>query len=332
MGAVERVGVHHALGRDVPFVGLVRRLVGLDHGPVVAGQHVDVGGHVPQVAGVGDQVAEQVAGLGSGLRRRGHLHQVEVHVQHARVPPGRGRGQRALEHLARLDGVGTLGRLPGREVPHLPRRDVHQGLGEQRCDVEVVGERLVRRAHRRRVPLAPAGVALGGLDHRIAGRQRRDQRLLDLRGPGGEPLGVLARLPSGGEGRAQAGRIEVVPGVVVVGADDVGDAPVRHRAVGVGLERAFEATPGLLVVEAIGPGQAAVEPGLRLRRRRRDRAVVGAQVEVLTRARIVVTVGHGGAPSRWQLLVSTSLPAPAPARSPPPSRDRERAGGAQLPV
>ena len=62
-------------------------------------------------------------------------------MQHAGVHPGLGRREGALEDLAALDGVGALGRLPGREVPHLPRRDVHQGLGEERRDVEVVRER-----------------------------------------------------------------------------------------------------------------------------------------------------------------------------------------------
>src|SRR4029078_9186675 len=123
--------------------------------------------------------------------------------------------------------------------------------------------------------------------------------LLHLARLGCETLGVLPRLPGGGQRRAETGRVKVVPCVVVVRADDVRDPPVRHGAAGVRLDRALEAALGLLVVEAVCPGETAVEPGLSLGRRGRDRAMVRAQVEVVPRrprALVIATVTHAGAP------------------------------------
>ncbi len=65
-----------------------------------------------------------------------------------------------------------------------------------------------------------------------------------------------------GEGGRLLVLLEGLPGLVVVRADGVGDAPVRHGAVGIGFQRLLEADDGFFVVVAVGPDEAAVEPGL----------------------------------------------------------------------
>ena len=51
-----------------------------------------------------------------------------------------------------------------------------------------------------------------------------------------------------------------------------------HGTVRIGGQRAVETDHRLGMVEAEGPVQAAVEPNLRVRRGRRDRAAIAAQI------------------------------------------------------
>jgi transcriptional regulator GlxA family with amidase domain len=55
---------------------------------------------------------------------------------------------------------------------------------------------------------------------------------------------------------------ELSPGEVVEGAQGVGDAPMRHNASGVGLERLLKAFDPFLMVEAKAPIQSEIEPAL----------------------------------------------------------------------
>jgi hypothetical protein len=68
------VGGHAVVSHD-------RALVAGDHTLVVAEQHVDVRRHVDEMAGVGSQAPQGIGRLESHLRRRRHLHQVDVEVQ-----------------------------------------------------------------------------------------------------------------------------------------------------------------------------------------------------------------------------------------------------------
>ena len=74
---------------------------------------------------------------------------------------------------------------------------------------------------------------------------------------------------------------ELPPGEVVEGAQGVGDAPMRHNAYGVGLERLLKAFDPFLMVEAKAPIQSEIEPALCLRRTGGDMAGVTPEVEVL---------------------------------------------------
>ena len=144
---VQRVEVHPAPAGPELLVGLDRGVVGRHDARIVAAQHVQMRRHVPQVARVRHQVAEQVPGAEGGFRGGRHLHQVDVHVQDAGVRLPAGAGQGPLEHLPGLDRGRPGGRLAGRLVPQRPRREVHQRVGQQRRHVEVVRVRPVHVTH-----------------------------------------------------------------------------------------------------------------------------------------------------------------------------------------
>ena len=290
VAAVEGVEVEGAFALQELAVGHDRAAVSGDHVAVVAAEHVDVGGHVHEVAGVGDEVAQLVGGPQRPLREGRHLHRVHVHVQQAGVGAIAVRaGHPALEHRHRLGRVGALGGLAGLQVPELPGRAADQRLGAQRGDVAVVAELCVDLAHGGRVLVVPGGAVLGRRVLREARPQRSDQRPLDRRAGAGQLVGAGDGAVSGGHGVDQLLPLEGLPVFVVVGADRVGEAPVRHRAGGVGLDRVLEAADGLLVVEGVAPGEAAVEPGLGVVRRGGDGAAESAEV-------VVVVAEHGEGP------------------------------------
>ena len=104
----------------------------------------------------------------------------------------------------------------------------------------------------------------------------RPRSVADARPVGGQP----EFHPGAGQRRRHVDRVERLPGLVVVRADGIGDAPARDGQIGVELEGTLEAADRLVVVERIGPDQPAVEPDLRLRRRRVNRPVIGPEVVV----------------------------------------------------
>ena len=285
MRPVERVEVHRSLTRQEPLVRRDRVGVGRDDPPVVPAQHVDVGRHMEQVAAVGHQRAERVGRPEGTLGVRRHLHQVDVHVQHAGMRRARRPLQRELQHPPRLRGV-RAGRGPARrQIPQLPRRHVHQRVGEQGGDVEVARVIEVGLAHRPGVALVPCRSIHRRLRRRVAGGDRGDERLLGrarAAGAGQRPLGRPERL---GQRRGQIGGVEGIPRLVVVRAGRVGHSPVGHGAAGVGLDGPLEAADRLLVIERIRPDEAPVEPQLRIRRRGRHRPVVAPEVEVAGHSR-----------------------------------------------
>ena len=139
------------IGGDGAGVPLHRRVV-------VPALDVDVGGHVPQVARVGHEVAQAVGGAQRPFRMRGHLQDVEVHVQQAgmvRLARGFAGADAFFERRERFEGVRALGRIARPEVPQDPGRAVHERLGEQRAHVRVARERPVHLAHRIGVVVVP---------------------------------------------------------------------------------------------------------------------------------------------------------------------------------
>ncbi len=279
--AVQGVEVHRPGPGVELLVGRDRRGVVGDHSPVVAAEHLQVRGHVQEVPGVRHQAAQPVRDGQRRLGCRGHLHQVDVHVDHPRVLASGGGGEGGFEDGLGLRRACAFGRFARPEVPQLPGREVHKGVGVQGGDVRVVRGELVDRAHAVGVGGVPDRAVLDGLRLRVAGAQCGDQRLLD----GGGAARLLVRQLDGRvgpvDGADQVLVVEEIPGFVVVRAERVRDAPVGHGTVGVGLGGRLEAGDGLLVVEGVRPRQAAVEPALCVGRGRGHGAGVGAKVVVL---------------------------------------------------
>ena len=279
--AVERVEVQRSFAFDEPAIGLHRRQIRHHRVVVVAAQHVDVAGHVYEMAGVGNQVAQQVGRRQRLLRVGRHLHGVQVQVQDHRVLASGGRGQRVIEDPFRLDDPRARRRLAGAGVPQRPRGDIEQRIGGQRLHVDVVGIRLGQlppwHRHRRRGRPAARRCHSG----RRWGSGPAGRRSARVRRHGRAAVGGQAELhPGPGQRRRQVDGVERLPRLVVVGPDAVGDTPPRDREVRVELQGTVEAADRLLVVERVGPDQPTVEPDLRLRRGGVNRPVIGAQVVV----------------------------------------------------
>ena len=115
---------------------------------------------------------------------------------------------------------------------------------------------------------------------RVALRQRTDQRLLD----GACAVHKLKRPPGRVMGRVQrpleVDRVKGLPLLVVVRAGGIGDAPIGHGAGGIVLRSLAETAHGFLMVIAVAPDQAAIEPRLSVRRLGRDRPAVLSQIVI----------------------------------------------------
>lgn len=179
VGHVERVKVQGAGAREVLPVRGHGGAVPRDGRAVVAAQDVEVRGHVAEVTRVRDQVAEGV-GVGHGAFGRGrHLHQVDVQMEEARVGGTPRQGEGVVEDPFDLQGLRVGGRTTGAKVPECPGREVHEGVGAERGDFEVVGELGVDGAHGVRVREVPDRAVRGRLVLRVPKLEGVDQCLFD---------------------------------------------------------------------------------------------------------------------------------------------------------
>src|SRR5271169_7062435 len=126
--------------------------------------------------------------------------------------------------------------------------------------------RLVCKAHGVGKGVVPGALVIDGVALRIAGGQRLDQRSLRRSDAADQRQGSVGRIMGAGERRSLTGGILQFPGVVVVRPDRVGDAPMGHGTVRIGLQRLLEAGGSLLMVVAEAPVEATVEPTLGVRR------------------------------------------------------------------
>ena len=287
---IEGVEVDASLALQELAVRFDRGVIGLHHRPVVAAQHVDVRGHVPQVAGVRHQVAQQVACGEGALGMRRHLHQVDVHVQQAgvgRFAPGFAPFHGPFKDLDRFRRVRALRDGTGLQIPQSPRRAIHDRLRKQRRDVRIVPVFLVDRAHRRRVVVIPGTHVGGGFRRRISAAKRTDQGLLRLRRGNRQLLGPDDGIERGRERAAGIVVVEGFPGLVVVRTGGICDAPPGHRAFRVRLDRLAIARDRFVVVVAVGPGKPSVEPELGPGGTRRHRPAVRSEVVVVRHAAVL---------------------------------------------
>ena len=265
---------------EEPAVGRQRLLVIEQNVIVVPAQHVEMRRHVDEVTGIGDDLAQPVAGPQCYLRKRRHLHQVDIEVQQARVIPCRRDFVESIfQHLPAFLGARSRRRARG-QVPHLPRRLVHQRLGKHRPDFEIVrmgGEDL---SHFLCVGLVPRRHILDRLTLRIARGERLDHRPLERACLSGMRQRGLHGIVRCRQCHLPAIPVVANPGQIVVGARGIADAPVRHGAFAVVLQRLLKALDRLGMVEAEQPVQSAVEPELGIGRRRRDFAAIRAKIKI----------------------------------------------------
>jgi hypothetical protein len=279
MRAIQRVEVEPPGLLDVAIIGEDRSLVVIDHAPVVPQRNIDVRRHVHEMAGVGHQPAERVGGVERLLRMRRHLHQMDVQVQQTRVGHATWTFERRVEHILRFERARPRGRPAGRQIPQCPGRGVHQRIGIQRGDIEVVAVGGVDLAHRARITGRPDRQVIAGLSCGIPLSDRADQRLLERRRGRRELPGAHARVVSAADRGPQIDLVERLPWLVVVGPDSVSKSPIREREVLVERDRALEAADRLLVIEGIAPNQSAIEPPPRVYRRGRTCAAEGPEIE-----------------------------------------------------
>ena len=262
--------VHHrvdALGPRSGQVFAVRRggaRVGVRGLRVAAESHEDVRGHVHQVAGAGHEIAEPLRARQGALRVRRGLDGVDVIVVGAGVigVPIEHRLQRGHDLQRARRGLSRL-------RPEAPGAQIHQGFGEERGGVEIVGICGAERAHRIGVGLVARSPLAGpGL---VAHRERVDV----------VPLGVTRALQSGhgtldgarGGPLARGGERRVD-----VGAERQGHAPVGHGEIRIEARGLLEGAPRLVVVEGVDEAQALIEVALGERGGGGDRVRVISEV------------------------------------------------------
>jgi hypothetical protein len=183
-----------------------------------------------------------------GIRAR--LDEMDVEMIRARMRLH--TAKHALDGLHGLPGGGLQLLL---RRPIIPRRGVHQRLGEQRQHLVVVAETPRHLAH----CVGVGQVKRRAIFRRLPGvtfRQRVNERLFLRAGLWLEGDRALHRFPRGLHGFGKHRRVDVRP-------VRVGDAPVRHGAIGIELRRRRERADGLAVVEVVEQRQALVEVTLR---------------------------------------------------------------------
>ncbi|MNS41659.1 hypothetical protein D3C72_740170 [compost metagenome] len=266
---------HQALVARVADEGLVgpRRRHVQPHGVGVApAPHIDVAGHVDQVAGAGGARRGQAVGGGLGPLGIGGLQKVDVEM--GRLHMGRVAGEDGLDQTHGLAAAADGGAFVG--FPVVPRRGVHRRLGGQDGDVVVLGKAPGDRQHGVGVGGVQRG-AVGGGVARIAQGQGLDQGLLaraDLLAQGHGPIAGVQR----------GGPVAVVHRGVDVGAQGHGLTPPAGGAVGIQALRFAEGAHGPGVVEAVGEHQPLAEIGL-------GAGIVGRRLE--RRGRQVGIEGYG---------------------------------------
>ena len=260
MEVVNRIEPRRMTALDERLVGVRRVGVGDDSVGVASHAHVDVGGHVHEVARARGEPGEP---LGAGERSLGLercLDGMNVEMAGADVV-----GIALLDALERGDDHLRSRARRAVGLPVVPGRQVHERVGVQRPHVVISGEvtpQIAGGGGVGRVQRAATPCCVGG----VAGRNRFDQRALDRTCVGYPGVGCAHGL----EHLRHHGRVHRD---VDVGAVGERDTPVADRARRIEPRRFAERVDGFLVIEAVCEQQSLVEVALRQRDRGADRAM-----------------------------------------------------------
>ena len=236
----------HARLPDVSAVHLRRFFVRLHCGFVVSSADVNVRGHVNDVSGAGCEAGKPV-----GCRQRAvgiirSLDRVNVVVDRAQVIGI------ALDHaLERADDFFRACDRRSVLIPQSPGMQVHAGLGEKSCCVEIVGE-LVRHLAHGVVIILGRFLQIGDGVGRKALRHGLDIGLLAGRGCSGK----LDRLLNGVVRPFITLR---VCRIVIVGTYGFRDSPIGHGQFRIQLRCVLEGARGLIVIESVDETQPLIE-------------------------------------------------------------------------
>lgn len=247
------IGAHvEALGAalaDVVAVGFHGAFISDDGVGVLADAHVDMGGHVDEVTGVGDAAGETIGGGEAEFGLGPGFDGVDVEVIGAGMIGV--SAEHGFERVEDLLGFGFGMALVG---PIVPGHGVHEGLGEEGQGVGIIRVLAGEEAH----AIGESEVEVGAILDMVGlvtGGEGVDVGLFSWGDLGFEREGVL-------EGGPGAGVILFVHGTVDMGAGGEGDAPVGHGALGIELGGGFEGADGFAMIEGEGEGEALVEVAL----------------------------------------------------------------------
>ena len=235
-------------------------------------------GHMHQMARIRDQSPQDIACFQRFFRKRGHFHQVHIEVQDAGMFHAAGQGHMMFKDAPCLLRGSTRGHRAAAQVPHVPRRQVHQCIDKSCRNVGIIGEFGRNLAHRIGKGRIPGGHIVDRIALGVAGRQGGDQRGLCWGHMPDLGKGRLRGVIGFGQRLGAAFGIVKHPRHVVVWPGGIGLTPVGHGAGRISSSGVLETHDRLFVVKAVNPVQAPVEPLLRLRILGRDNARKAPQI------------------------------------------------------
>ncbi len=263
--AVAGVDVEGPFSRVILQIRLDRRLVPAHHVFVLAAQHVDVAGHMHQMARIRHQRAQNIASLQCFFGEGRHFHEMDVKMQQTGMRHAARQAHMTLQQGAGFGGCRAAGNLAGRQIPHRPGREVHQRVHEKRCTIRVIRVGVGHIAHRIGKGVVPGCHILDRGTLRIAGGEGGDQGSFCSSGVIHDGEGRLSGVKRFSQRLRAAFGIVKHPRHVVVRTRRVSVAPMGHRAGRISGGGALETGDGFLVVKPVEPVEPAVEPQLRRR-------------------------------------------------------------------
>ena len=108
VAAVEGIEIDGTFALQIFFVGDRGLAVAVDHFLVVAAENINVGRHVDEMARIGNEAAQRITGAQGPLGVGRHLHEVDIHVEHAGMLHAVWSCHGAFEHCYGFCRISTL--------------------------------------------------------------------------------------------------------------------------------------------------------------------------------------------------------------------------------